>query len=514
MLGTSPASLLDVIGHDVELRKVASTNGGEWAGPCPFCGGRDRFRVWPSSDRPGYYCRRCERRGDAIQYVRERHNLSFSEACRELAIHRPKPKLAGQIAGPRLKDEEPPNPKWQEKARAFCAWGEKQLWSQAGIGALTYLRERRGLTDATIRHWHLGYNPTDLWRDPNVWSLDGGKIWLPNGIVIPCQVGEVIWNVKVRRPVAGDDLTELIGPSASGLPPAKYLKVRGSKSALFGVSTAADRDVLVITEGEFDAILLWQEAGDLVGVATMGSASDPLGTRWLWELRHCSRILACFDLDDAGEHGRSRLEALSARVRVAAPLGAKDLTEMHQRGGDLRAWTLFNIRKLETERTHSAASVTLDAGEVLHGVSAASASSERDEAAKVGPGSGAGADPDTAAIPLKPVVGETAQPPNGEAVVVDPRPDLVEDSDLWRDILTRAWILDGSRVDGVFGVLDGLRRCGARLDPAGSRVQLGPRYAPEGYWENDAEWLACWNEWVASRWSIIRGLLKPIKCPN
>ena len=39
--------LLALIGRDVQLRRVASTNGGEWAGPCPFCGGHDRFRVWP-----------------------------------------------------------------------------------------------------------------------------------------------------------------------------------------------------------------------------------------------------------------------------------------------------------------------------------------------------------------------------------------------------------------------------------------------------------------------------------
>ena len=28
-------------------KKAATTNGGEYAGPCPNCGGSDRFRVWP-----------------------------------------------------------------------------------------------------------------------------------------------------------------------------------------------------------------------------------------------------------------------------------------------------------------------------------------------------------------------------------------------------------------------------------------------------------------------------------
>ena len=31
--------LLDLIGRDTTLLKVAMTCGGEYAGPCPFCGG-------------------------------------------------------------------------------------------------------------------------------------------------------------------------------------------------------------------------------------------------------------------------------------------------------------------------------------------------------------------------------------------------------------------------------------------------------------------------------------------
>src|SRR5207245_596775 len=35
--------LLGLIGADTRLKKVAMTGGGEYAGACPFCGGRDRF---------------------------------------------------------------------------------------------------------------------------------------------------------------------------------------------------------------------------------------------------------------------------------------------------------------------------------------------------------------------------------------------------------------------------------------------------------------------------------------
>ncbi len=43
--------------HDTQLRKVAATNGGEFAGPCPFCGGKDRFHVQPNKNR--WLCRGC-----------------------------------------------------------------------------------------------------------------------------------------------------------------------------------------------------------------------------------------------------------------------------------------------------------------------------------------------------------------------------------------------------------------------------------------------------------------------
>jgi hypothetical protein len=40
--------LLILATRDSQLKRVANTGGGEWAGACPFCGGVDRFRVQPN----------------------------------------------------------------------------------------------------------------------------------------------------------------------------------------------------------------------------------------------------------------------------------------------------------------------------------------------------------------------------------------------------------------------------------------------------------------------------------
>jgi hypothetical protein len=64
-------SLLDLF---PDLRRAASTNGGEWAGPCPLCGGRDRLRVWPEPREgfPRAWCRQCKASGDALAWATRR----------------------------------------------------------------------------------------------------------------------------------------------------------------------------------------------------------------------------------------------------------------------------------------------------------------------------------------------------------------------------------------------------------------------------------------------------------
>jgi DNA primase len=69
---TQTADLYTLIGQDTVLKKASGTHGGEYQGACPFCGGKDRFRVWPNDTKPGWWCRMCEKGGDAIQYLREK----------------------------------------------------------------------------------------------------------------------------------------------------------------------------------------------------------------------------------------------------------------------------------------------------------------------------------------------------------------------------------------------------------------------------------------------------------
>ena len=50
--------------------KGRNSRGAEFAGPCPLCGGKDRFLVWPEQNdgNGSYSCRQCGISGDVIQW--------------------------------------------------------------------------------------------------------------------------------------------------------------------------------------------------------------------------------------------------------------------------------------------------------------------------------------------------------------------------------------------------------------------------------------------------------------
>jgi phage/plasmid primase-like uncharacterized protein len=56
--------------------------GGELIGPCPVCGGRDRFAVNPK--KAVWNCRGCSKGGDVIALVRHLDGCGFNDAIEQL----------------------------------------------------------------------------------------------------------------------------------------------------------------------------------------------------------------------------------------------------------------------------------------------------------------------------------------------------------------------------------------------------------------------------------------------
>jgi hypothetical protein len=320
---TIHTDLIALIGRDTQLKRVAATNGGEYAGPCPFCGGKDRFRVWPHTDHPGWWCRQCARRGDAIGYLMQRDNLDFRAACDRLGATRPALMSPRYIPIPPLVDPGVPTADWQTRASRIVDDCEAALWSEAGAKARGWLAAR-GLWEETLLSWRIGYCPKD------------GKyhdLYLDRGIVIPWLVDDTIWKLNVRRPV--------------GEPKYRALKGSYSVNALFGADHLAGYHDCIITEGEFDAMLIWQELGDLADVLTLGSANGRVADRWLPTLLRFGRFWVATDNDVEGEKAAQYWLTLTSERgrRLLPPNGAKDVTEAWQAGTDLRAWAMTILER-------------------------------------------------------------------------------------------------------------------------------------------------------------------------
>ena len=329
--------LLALTGRDTILKKVASTNGGEWCGPCPFCrAGRDRFHVWPEHEGGGrWWCRVCGAGGDAIGYVRARDGLGFRAACEALAPGREVQKQTGfyrsggQGRPTKVNASQrsgPPSPSWQDRARAFAAYAQRGLWGDDE--ALAYLRGR-GLAADTIRGAGLGYNPRQIRDAPERWGLAGGHVTLPVGWVIPCEMGGELWYVKVRRP-EGDP---------------RYQCLRGSakRGAIYGLDALGECWDAILAEGELNALTLRQELAGVVGVVSVGDAGNVPGTAALSALARVPRWWALYDPDKAGQDGSDKLAGISARVRAISWFYGCDANEAHQQGHDLAAAILPQV---------------------------------------------------------------------------------------------------------------------------------------------------------------------------
>ena len=343
--------LLALIGHDTILKRVASTDGGEWAGPCRRCGGKDRFHCTAT----WWFCRQChEKRGDAIEYVCWRDGVGFREACDhltggKLAPSARLPKATGSIPAPQpmFAETEPPSGVWQARAREFVAYALGQLWQTPD--ALAYLRDR-GLSDDTVRAAGLGYYDGPE-REKNIkrWDVQGTYIWLPRGWVIPCESGGVLWYVKVRR--HPDDL----GPdprTASGRD-AKYQTLKGGRLTMYGLETLRQTHFTdcIICEGELDALLLRQHVGSLVGCVALGSATKGLDMQAIDQLVAIRRVWLALDADKAGQDGAKKLLAASARIHLLpVPGDNNDVTDAWQAGHDLVAWVVPKIGPRDRDR--------------------------------------------------------------------------------------------------------------------------------------------------------------------
>ena len=314
--------ILQVIGTDTNLKKVAATEGGEYAGPCPFCHGTDRFSVQPNHHNGGrWFCRHCggDKWHSVIDYVMRRDGIEFVDAMKKLSGN---VESINVIAPGKDDNLELNRKKWQIAAYRFFVDSVGYLWKPEGKEARDYLHSR-GLNDETLMKWVIGYYPWDGYGNADEWGLPSGeKMKLNRGIVITCfdqdhGVGDIKY-IKIR--------------CENGDP--KYKMLRGSKQWLFGGFTYASADIAFIFESELDVLLAWQ-SGLVLGYASKPT-SWKLNDDYFMYFQHINDLIVAFDNDNAGEIAADKLSSRNSRFHKAAPLpnGTKDLTEYYQSTGN------------------------------------------------------------------------------------------------------------------------------------------------------------------------------------
>jgi DNA primase len=335
--------LSDLIGKRVKLVR----KGRRFSGLCPFHSEKTpSFSV--VDDQGFYHCFGCGAHGDAISFLRETDGLDFMEAVERLAG------MAG-LAVPRSTPEDPQRTRQrkaaldilEETTRVFQA----ALQRNDGQGGATYL-QRRGLTEAVISTYRLGYAPRSGLRTALAARGFSDEDMLAAGVIRRSERdGELFdyFRDRVMFPIE-DRQGRVIafGARALGDAQPKYLNsgegpTFSKKNVLYGWVQAREglrRNLpLVVAEGYMDVIAI-QKSGVATAVAPLGTALTEEQIGLLWKL-HDEPVL-CFDGDAAGQRAQARaLERLlpqlqpgkSARLAVL-PAGQDPDDLLQSEGGD------------------------------------------------------------------------------------------------------------------------------------------------------------------------------------
>jgi len=315
----SRLDIVDIVSENVQLRK----SGKNYTGFCPFHSNTRTPAFVVFSDSGTWRCfGQCNEGGDIFSYVMKRDGLDFSEALKVLA----------EKAGVELT---PITPQQQEAAEehdrlrtlleeGVTFYRHHLLNTPAGEPVLTYLHEKRGLTDETIETFGLGYAPQG-WDNALKYFTSKGyteQDLIDTGLLTvreaeePGQQDRVYDRFRHRIMIPIRDMRgRMTGFGARIIDPDDVPKFLNSPQTevfdkgqlLYGLDRARRAiraaEQAVIVEGYFDVIAVHQAGFENV-VSPMGTALNEFQLRQLSRLS--KRIVLALDPDAAGDKATMR----------------------------------------------------------------------------------------------------------------------------------------------------------------------------------------------------------------
>lgn len=174
---------------------------------------------------------------------------------------------------------------------------EAELWGITDCVGLKYLKEDRGLTDETIKHFRLGYDS------------------VKSAIAIPVFKGNELVNIKYRY----------LNPTG-----AKYGSEKGAETWLYndvGIEIAKKHQKILIVEGEFDLMSVWQSG--IKNVVSPASGKNSYGI-WIELLDQIPKVYIAYDNDKPGRDTSKEMAeriGLDKSFEVQYPEGIKDANQ-------------------------------------------------------------------------------------------------------------------------------------------------------------------------------------------
>ena len=328
-----------VVSSYVSLKR----RGRNLVGLCPFHGEKTpSFNLYPET--ASFYCFGCGAGGDVITFIKRIENLSYIDAVKFLAdrvgMTMPEHTFDDTAAKQRVRILEAN----REAARIY----HKCLYSEQGKMALDYYHSR-GYTDATIRHFGLGYAPDSFWflrdelRKKGFHDEELRVAWLCGR----SQKGSIydLFRNRVMIPII-DVRGNVIAFGGRVLDDSKpkYLNsgetpVFKKTNNLFALNFAkqSGQKQLILCEGYMDVIALHQ-AGFTNAVAALGTSFTADHARLM--SRYTDEAILIFDADAAGQKGAQRaiglLRDTGINIRLVSIPDGKDPDEFIKNNGPER----------------------------------------------------------------------------------------------------------------------------------------------------------------------------------
>lgn len=289
-------------------------------------------------ERGLWYCFGCQKGGDIFTFLMEKENLSFGEALQVLA------KRAGvTLTGRFQRDGAQVKERLFQVLASAAEYYQQTLHGRQGTAAMEYLKQR-GLTDAAIEKFRIGYAP-DSWRSTGDYLRKRGfadELLIQSGQAIQSDRGNQPYDRfrgRVMFPVF-DHLGRIVGFSGRILTDAKEAKYLNTPETpvfkkghvLYGYHiaepVAREKGYTILVEGNVDVVSL-VDGGISNVMAPLGTGLTADQLRLLERIQ--PRILLAFDADEAGQKATHRAILEAARhgfeVKVARLTSGKDPDE-------------------------------------------------------------------------------------------------------------------------------------------------------------------------------------------